>query len=110
MRRYYLIVIIFLSLTSQILPQSWYPLTIDNKQRHPFTEVADTIDNKESRTIVNKTILNNGFLLIEELWQDWDGSNWVNDWMYTYTYDVNNNMIEQIYQGLGGSNWENDWV
>ena len=38
----------------------------------------------------------NGFLLIEQLYQDWDGSDWVDDSKYTYTYDGNNNMIEWL--------------
>ena len=50
----------------------------------------------ESRILINKTILENGFLLTEELWQEWDDSNWVNDRMYTYTYDGNNNVIERL--------------
>ena len=45
--------------------------------------------------------------MIEELWQNWDGSNWVNTDKYTYIYDVNNNMIENLYQIWDGSNWVN---
>ena len=40
--------------------------------RHPL--LLDNFLNKESRTIVNKTILDNGFLLVELIRQNWDGS------------------------------------
>jgi hypothetical protein len=45
--------------------------------------------------------------MIEQLWQDWDGYNWVNDFKHTFTYDVNNNWIEWLWQDWDGSNWEN---
>jgi len=67
----------------------------------------DIFRDKESRTIINKTILDNGFLLIEELGQTWIGSNWVNSFKSTYTYDGNNNMIEELWQHWDTSNWVN---
>ena len=62
--------------------------------------------NRESKTIVNNTILENGFLLIEELWQAWNGY-WVNDFKRIYTYDGNNNLIEMLEQVWNGTNWVN---
>jgi len=50
---------------------------------------TDNFSDSDSRIIINKKILDNGFLLIEELLQSWDGSNWVNSDKSTYTYDVN---------------------
>ena len=73
------------------------------------TSESDIIKDKESRTIISKTILDNGFLLIEQLYQDWDGSGWVDDGKYTYTYDANNNMIEKLMQDWLNSNWVNHW-
>jgi hypothetical protein len=70
---------------------------------------SENFKDKESRIILNKTILDNGFLLIEELWQSWDGSNWVNDFRETYTYDGNSNLIETIEQDWDGANWINEW-
>jgi len=54
----------------------------------------DSFKDKESRTIVNKTILDNGFHIVFHLMLDWDGSNWVNDEKWTFTSDGNNNLIE----------------
>jgi hypothetical protein len=47
--------------------------------------------------------------MIEELEKYWDGFNWVNSRKQTYTYDGNNNMIEQLVQNWGGSNWVNEF-
>jgi len=69
---------------------------------------AEIFKDKESRTIVNKTILQNGFLLMEHTIQNWNGSNWVNAWRYTYTYNGNNNMFEELLQEWDGSYWVND--
>jgi hypothetical protein len=40
---------------------------------------------------LNFELIDDEFLLSEQLHQDWDGSNWVNYDEYTYIYDVNNN-------------------
>ena len=61
--------------------------------------------NSQTRTIINKKILDNGFLLIEEIQQNWDDSIWVNSWKWTYTYDINSYLIEQLGQLWDGSNW-----
>jgi hypothetical protein len=65
-------------------------------------------NSKESRTLVNKTFSENGFLLSEEIIQEWDGINWVNDWKITRTYDNNDNKIETLEEYWDGSNWVND--
>mgnify|MGYP001476556554 CR=1 FL=1 len=41
--------------------------------------------------------------------QDWDGAAWVNDWRDLYTYDDNNNMTERTRQDWDGAAWVNDW-
>jgi len=88
------------------LPDRIIPHSIPDEQiSHPSE--SDIFNSKETRTLVNKTILDSGFLLIEVLYQDWDGSYWVNNYKHTYTYDVNNNMIEWLWQWWDGSNWVN---
>jgi len=47
--------------------------------------------------------------MIEELWKDWDGSNWVNKYEHTYSYNRNNKVIEQLVQSWDGSIWVNVW-
>jgi len=41
--------------------------------------------------------------------QMWVGSQWVNDWQNTYTYDTNGNMISHLDQDWDGSQWVNYW-
>jgi len=74
------------------------------KSEREFYEKNDTNDTK---TIINKKLLENGFLLEEEINQIWDGSAWVNNTKYSYTYDGNNNLIEVLYQWWDGSAWVN---
>ncbi|MCW8803978.1 MAG: DUF3836 domain-containing protein, partial [Ignavibacteriaceae bacterium] len=92
-----------LLLQERIIPQS-----IQYKIDEHLSE-SDIFKKNECRIQINKTILQNGFLLMEHTIQDWNGSNWVNDWRYTYTYDGNNNMIEEVSQEWFGSNWVNYW-
>ena len=46
--------------------------------------------------------------MIEELKENWDGSNWVNNWKNTFSYDGNNNRIERFRETWTGSTWENN--
>jgi hypothetical protein len=82
------------------------PNSISDEQIRHLTQ-SDIFNNKESRTIINKTVLDNGFLLVELIAQGWDGSNWVNGGKATYTYDGNNNLIEDLWQYWDGFNWVN---
>jgi len=89
-----------------VLSEKFISKSFPNEQiKHPLKSAI--FNDKETRTIINKTILDNGFLLIEELYQNWDGYNWVNSEKTTYTYDVNNNKIELLWQTWDGSNWIN---
>ncbi|HQF42775.1 MAG TPA: T9SS type A sorting domain-containing protein [Ignavibacteriaceae bacterium] len=45
--------------------------------------------------------------LIEEISQNWYGSNWVNSSKSTYTYDSNNNLIEILSENWEVFNWVN---
>lgn len=91
---------------------------------------------KDSRTLINRKILENGFLLIEILYQGnsvyngwvdiskttftydvnvlvekqryvWENYYWETDGKWTYIYDGNNNVIEELYQDLISGYWEN---
>ena len=112
-----------------------WQMAFRNQQREFY---EDGFNARDTRTTINKTLLGNGFLKIEEIYQFWDGSawvnsdkksytyavnnnmieflfqywdvsNWVNSSKITYTYDVNDNKIEESVQGWDGSNWLNDW-
>jgi hypothetical protein len=63
------------------------------------------LNTKDRRTNINKTLLGNGFLLIEIIVQHWDGSAWVNRDKSSTTYDVNNNPIEEIGQTWNSTAW-----
>ena len=92
--------------SDNILPERFIPHSIPDRQIKHLSE-SDIFQDKESRTVINKTLLDNGFLLVEEIHQYWTGSNWGNDRKYTTLYDVNNNMIEKVEQGWDGQNWGN---
>jgi hypothetical protein len=76
-----------------------------NSQREFYEE--EGFDAKDKRTTINKIRLDNGFLLTENIIQNWYGSVWVNYWKYSYTYDGNNNQTEYLYQTWDGFAWVN---
>jgi hypothetical protein len=76
-----------------------------NPQREFYEE--EGFNAKDTRTTINKTLLGDGFLLIELFIQIWDGSAWVNYLKYSYTHDVNNNLTEELLQTWDGSAWVN---
>ena len=91
--------------------------SIPLKQRESSFE-ANMFPNNDSRRTVNKTDMNDEFLLMEQLEQEWDGSSWVNmeigdnfgtykgGGRHTYLYNESNYMIEELLQ-----EWENlSWV
>ena len=43
--------------------------------------------------------------MIEDLYQFWDDSSWIDNWKNIYIYDANNNMIEDLWQCWDGSSW-----
>ena len=65
-------------------------------------------NSKEARTTLTKTLLSNGFLLIEQIGYDWDGATWVNTDKYSSTYDGDNNIIEELWQPWNGTTWVNE--
>jgi len=90
----------------KLLQERIIPHSIPDEQfRH--TSESDISKTKESRTLINKAVLDNGFLLVEHIEQMWDGSNWSNWDKHTYTYDGINNMAEWLWQHWDASNWEN---
>jgi hypothetical protein len=84
---------------------NYWQTTIRNQQREFYAE--EGFNAKDARTTINKTLLGNGFLLIEEIGQQWNGSAWVIRGKYSYTYDSNNNQIEELIQNWDGSAWVN---
>jgi hypothetical protein len=65
-------------------------------QQSEFYE--EGINAKDSRTLIYKTELGNGFLLIEKNCQYWDGSDWWSYEKHFYTYNINNNRTEWLCQ------------
>ena len=63
------------------------------------------LKNKYAGFIMNKTVMDKGFNLKDNIRQNWDGVNWVNNWIYSYTYDSNDNISELLFQRWGGLNW-----
>ena len=68
---------------------------------------SDIFQDKESRTLVNKTTLDNGFLLVESVYQTWDDFEWRTYQRYLYTYNEYNYRVENLYQLWQDSTWEN---
>ena len=88
------------------------------KQRESSFE-ANIFQNNDSKRRANKTVLNDEFLLIEQIEQRWDSTGWVNmeirsiygigisGGRHTYLYNENNYMIEDLWQDWDGTNWVN---
>ena len=66
-------------------------------------------NNMDEKTIINKKLLENGFLLIEVITQAWRESAWFNSSKSSYSYDDNNNLIEFLWQTWHDSVWANFW-
>ena len=45
--------------------------------------------------------------MLEYLWQDWDGVNWINLWMESCTYDLSDNLVELLGRNWDGTTWIN---
>lgn len=94
---------------SELLLQKIDP---QNLQRTSSNQLIDIFEKEEcnandARRTCNKMQLNNGFLLFEMFYLQWDGSNWVNNYKRSYTYDGNNSLIELLYQTWDGFDWAN---
>lgn len=64
----------------------------------------------EEKTIINKTVLGNGFLLVENIRENWDGTKWIYNYMFAWIYDGNDNIIEYSFYRWGGSGSDVDWT
>jgi hypothetical protein len=77
-----------------------------------FFETFDVIDSAivmDADSSVEKysyTFNNNGNMT-SRLYEDWDGSTWVNHDRFTYTYDSNGNMTSWLMEDWDGSAWVN---
>ena len=90
------------------------------KQRESSFE-ANMFPNNDSRRGVNKTALNNEFLLTEQIEQSWNSTGWVNmeigdnfgmytgGGRHTYLYNESNYMIEELVQEWENLNWVNGY-
>jgi len=47
--------------------------------------------------------------MIEEYCQSWNGSAWVDEIRWLYTYDSSGNLLEDVRQSRSGSAWVNAW-
>jgi len=82
-----------------------WEMALKNQQKEFYEEGFNVED---SRALIYRTLLENGYSLIETIHQIWDGANWVNDYRIQYTYNVNNLLIEELSQLYsGGSGWVN---
>ena len=86
---------------------SGWQTTLRNIERIFFEQ--DRFDTKETRITIIKTLLDNGFMLIENINQNWDGFAWVNTSKEDYACDQSNNQIERILQHWTGLDWSNDF-
>jgi hypothetical protein len=78
---------------------------LQNQQKEFYNEVYNS---KDTRALIFKTRLDNEYLLIETIYQLWDGVNWVNDLWIQYTYDTNNLLIEELTQKYQiSTGWKN---
>ena len=92
------------SYPSKFKSGNWSSL-LQNQQKEFYHEVYNE---KDSRTLISNTLLDNGYLLIETIHQLWDGVNWVNHRWIQYIYDANNLLIEELTQKYQNSTgWEN---
>ena len=108
------IIVIILLVCSQVLSQT------DNRDRinpdsNSFEQIKHSFEsvhfpNSESKTIINKTILGNGFLLVENIRERWDGAKWIYNYMFAWVYDGNDNIIEYSFFRWGGSGSDVDWT
>ena len=76
-----------------------------NEQPH---EIDPTVLNDSNFQYLNtiRTQRDDWFEL-STLGQDWDGSDWLNDYQLTYTYDANNNLTISLRQDWNGTQWVN---
>ncbi len=87
--------------------------SLQNRQNFPLknnydsSPISEEFEVDETKTTIKNFLIENNFLFIERISQVWEGSNWVNNWKYSYTYDDNNNLIELIEQDWDGANWVN---
>jgi hypothetical protein len=94
--------------SKKLRPQNFTNLTsLHPDQLGRINEFLKTIQgyDKYSRNITTRTILSDGYLIERNIKQNWDGNEWINNFMYEYTYDENDNMTESLFQRWEGENW-----
>ena len=81
-----------------------------NTNGNMTSEIYETWDgaNWMNNTRTTATYDTNGNMSLV-LYENWDGTNWVNSGRETYTYDSNGNRTSVLYESWDGANWVNFW-
>ena len=77
---------------------------LDNK-----FNISGESNDENTRTTVSETLLGEGFLQVEYIYQNWDGTAWVNGSRSTNVYDARNNRVQSTYQTWTAGAWENNY-
>jgi hypothetical protein len=75
---------------------------LQNKPRGPVT-----FQYNSNRLLLNNSILDNGFLMSESIFQEWIGAGWQNTSKRNCIYNNENLLIEDLYQDWIDTNWVN---
>lgn len=78
-----------------------------NNMMKALTNPQSDFPLKDNRTALNKLQLGDGFLLLERISQYWTSSDWTNGFKISYTYDGNNSKNKELWQPWDGSDWVN---
>jgi Secretion system C-terminal sorting domain len=63
--------------------------------------------NESEKTIITSTTLENGYLLVSQMGQFWNGSDWENSSLLSYTYTPEGLITEEVNQFWNNGSWEN---
>ncbi|MCP5064860.1 MAG: T9SS type A sorting domain-containing protein [Ignavibacteriae bacterium] len=86
-------------------------IMLHQKLNHQFNHPVDhsRIKDNRSNRIINKTVFENEYQLVESLEQNWhkNDSVWVNNLKSTYTYDEGQNLLQKEQKEWNDSVWTN---
>ncbi len=75
---------------------------------YTFAQISVELLSEESKKIITETLINNQKVVVKEIYQTLNDSNWDNEYKYTYAYDEFLRKNETLEQSWDGSNWIND--
>jgi len=86
-------------------------IQIQKRESSDSTSLIDKVIGKleDGSQFQYKYIFNYKNLMTSKLYQTWDGSNWVNKWRDTYTYDSNGNNTSTLQETWDNNQWVNSW-